>query len=226
VSLIDDALKRAQAADDKAAGKPAERPWIPTPMPDAGLARRRAVTRWLGIAAAALAVAAAAVLVLRRSAPSGSPVPARGRDDGRSAATAVAPLSSPTPLQEVVAVPTLTTPVPASAPAPRPRPTRAAAPPPSSSAEPAGAEAPAPAPAPKPSGPIANGKTYAGSVTLPGGDRIELGGIVWSETEPRALLNDHVLGTDSYVEGYRIAKIEEDRVALEKDGVTIYVTVK
>ena len=121
-------------------------------------------------------------------------------------------------------MPTPTTPVPASASAPRPRPTRVVAPPPS--AEPAEAEAPAPGPAPKPSGPIASGKTYAGSVTLPGGDRIELGGIVWSETEPRALLNDHVLGTDSYVEGYRVAKIEEDRVALEKDGVTIWVTVK
>ena len=29
---------------------------------------------------------------------------------------------------------------------------------------------------------------------LPGGEKIELGGIVWSETEPRALLNDRVLG--------------------------------
>jgi hypothetical protein len=224
VSLIDDALKRAQAADEKAAGKPAERPWIPTPMPDAGLARRRAVTLWLGIAAAVLAVAASAVFVLRRASSSGSPVPGNARNDGRSAAAAPA-LSSPTSLQEVVVVPPPTTPVPASAPAPRPRPTRAAAAPPSN-AEPAGAESPAPAPTPKPSGPIAGGRTYAGSVTLPGGERIELGGIVWSETEPRALLNDHVLGTDSYVEGYRVAKIEEDRVALEKDGVTIYVTVK
>ena len=225
MSLIDDALKRAQAADEKAAGKPAERPWIPTPMPDAGLARRRAVMRGLGIAVASLVVAAAAVLVFRRPSGSGSPVPARsGSDDGPSAA-ALAPLSLPTPLQEVVDVPTPTTPVPAAAPSPRPRPTRAAVLAPAS-AEPPGAEAPAPAPVPKPSGPIANGKTYAGSVTLPGGDRIELGGIVWSETEPRALLNDHVLGRDSYVEGYRVAKIEEDRVALEKDGVTIYVTVK
>ena len=224
MSLIDDALKRAQAADEKAAGKPAERPWIPTPMPDAGLARRRAVMRGLGIAVASLVVAAAAVLVFRRPSGSGSPVPARSGSDLGPSPAALAPLSSPTPLQEVVAVPTPTTPVPASASAPRPRPTRAVAPPPS--AEPAGAEASASVPAPKPSGPIANGKTYAGSVTLPGGDRIELGGIVWSETEPRALLNDHVLGRDSYVEGYRVAKIEEDRVALEKDGVTIYVTVK
>lgn len=224
MSLIDDALKRAQAADEKAAGKPSNRPWIPTPMPDAGLARRRSVLRWLGIAVAAGVVAAAAVVVLRRAASSGPPVPARdGKGDGRSAAAGVAAPTSPTPLQFVVAVATPTTPVPASLQAPRPRPTRAPTPP--SSGE-AAAEAPAPAPIAKPSGPIANGRTYAGSVALGGGAKIELGGIVWSETEPRALLNDHVLATDSYVEGYRVAKIEEDRVALEKDGVTIYVTVK
>jgi hypothetical protein len=224
VSLIDDALKRAQAADEAASGKPAERPWIPTPMPDAGLARRRALTRRLAIAAAIAAVAAAGFFVLRRAAPPGPPVAARGgQDDGRSAAVA-APLTSPTPLQVVVAVPTPVTPVPA-APTRRPRPTSAAAsPPPTGPAE--EAEAPTRAPAPKPSGATSSGRTYAGSVTLSGGAKIELGGIVWSETEPRALLNDRVLGVDSYVEGYRVAKIDEDRVALEKDGVTIYVTVK
>ncbi|HKD17627.1 MAG TPA: hypothetical protein VKG23_07135 [Thermoanaerobaculia bacterium] len=225
MSLIDDALKRAQAADEAAAGKPADRPWIPTPMPDAGLARRRAMMRGLTIAVAVAAVAAAGFFVLRRAAFPGPPVAARdGQSDGRAAAAAV-PLTTPTPLQVVVAVPTPVTPVPASMPAQRPRPTRAAEPTlPSGQAE--DAEAPAPTPVSKPSGPIANGRTYAGSVTLPGGAKIELGGIVWSETEPRALLNDHVLATDSYVEGFRVAKIEEDRVALEKDGVTIYVSVK
>jgi hypothetical protein len=102
----------------------------------------------------------------------------------------------------------------------------ATSPPPSGAANEADTEAPAPPPAPKPAGPIANGRTYVGTVALPGGAKIELGGIVWSETEPRALLNDRVLGVDSYVEGYRVAVIEEDRVALEKDGVTIYLSVK
>lgn len=222
MSLIDDALKRAQAADEKA-GKPADRPWIPTPMPDAGLARRRAVARLLSIAVVALAAAAAAVLVLRRAGPSGSPVAAgNDRDAGRPAAAA-AP-SSPTPLQVVVAVATPVTPAPGSVPTRRPRPTPAAAPPSSSGA--AESASPGPAPVSKASGPTADGKTYAGTVPLPGGEKIELGGIVWSETEPRALLNDRVLGVDSYVEGYRVIKIEEDRVELEKDGLTIYVTVR
>jgi hypothetical protein len=225
VSLIDDALKRAQAADDAAAGKAANRPWIPTPMPDAGLARRRAMLRGLGIAAAVAAVGALALVVLRGAGSAGPATPARdGKGDGRIAALSAA-ATSPTPLQVVVAVSTPTTPVPASMPTRRPRPTpEAASPLPSGRTEEAGATVPAPVS--KPSGAIANGRTYAGSVPLPNGEKIELGGIVWSETEPRALLNDRVLGTDSYVEGFRVVKIEEDRVALEKDGVTIYVSVK
>jgi hypothetical protein len=81
-------------------------------------------------------------------------------------------------------------------------------------------------PAPRAPQAVADGKTYAGSVTLPGGGKIELGGIVWSETEPRALLNDRIAAVGAYIEGYNLTKIEENRVALEKDGVTIYVSVK
>jgi type II secretory pathway component PulC len=69
-------------------------------------------------------------------------------------------------------------------------------------------------------------RTYAGSVTLPGGEKIELGGIAWSEEEPRALLNDRVVGVGGYVDGYSVSKIETDRVVLEKDGATIVLTVK
>jgi hypothetical protein len=61
---------------------------------------------------------------------------------------------------------------------------------------------------------------------LGGGVKIELGGIVWSETEPRALLNDRIVAPGGYVEGFNVVKIEEGRVALEKDGVTIYLAVK
>ena len=83
-----------------------------------------------------------------------------------------------------------------------------------------------PAPVPRASQAIANGKTFAGAVTLPGGAKIELGGIVWSETEPRALLNDRIAAVGAFIEGYSLTKIEENRVALEKDGVTIYVSIK
>ncbi|MFY9552665.1 MAG: hypothetical protein WAU32_16080, partial [Thermoanaerobaculia bacterium] len=70
------------------------------------------------------------------------------------------------------------------------------------------------------------GKVHAGSVTLPGGAKIELGGIVWSETDPRALVNDRIVGVGAYVEGYTVTKIEEDRITLEKDGAILVVSVK
>lgn len=82
-----------------------------------------------------------------------------------------------------------------------------------------------PAPAGSPAR-IADGRSYAVAVNLPGGGRIELGGIVWSEDAPRALLNDRIVGVDAYVEGFTVSKIEESRVALVRDGVTIYLTLK
>jgi len=79
---------------------------------------------------------------------------------------------------------------------------------------------------PAPPSVLEAGRTYVGIVHLPEGRRIELGGIVWSEAEPRALLNDRIVATDGYVEGFTVAKIEENRVALEKDGMTIYLVLK
>jgi type II secretory pathway component PulC len=70
------------------------------------------------------------------------------------------------------------------------------------------------------------GKSYHGKVTLPDGGSLELGGIVWSEQDPRALVNDRVVGVGAYVQGYTIETIQEDRVVLEKDGKRITVTVK
>jgi len=225
MSLIDDALKRAQAAD-AAAGRSDERPWIPTPMPDASLARRRRILRVLAIGLAVVALAAGGAWVLRRaaSAPAASAAPSAS-DPPRPA-----PVRTETPLQIVVVVATPTTPVPlAAAPAPtRVRPTRPA---PSASApatedEHGAGAASAPTAVPRAAGPFAEGRTYAGSVTLPGGGRIELGGIVWSETQPRALLNDRILAIGSYVEGFVVAGIEENRVLLEKDGMKIYLSVR
>jgi hypothetical protein len=73
---------------------------------------------------------------------------------------------------------------------------------------------------------LVSGKTYAGSVALAEGARIELGGIVWSETTPRALLNDRILGVGAYVEGFTVVSIETERVELRKDDLTIFLSVK
>jgi hypothetical protein len=105
---------------------------------------------------------------------------------------------------------------------------RATRPPREAAAGAIGEEPVSASPTPVPHAPqaIANGKTYAGAVTLPGGAKIELGGIVWSQTEPRALLNDRIAAVGAFIEGFSLTKIDENRVALEKDGVTIYISVK
>ena len=231
MSLIDDALKRAQAADE-AAARSAERPWIPTPMPDPAIARRRALARWAAIVGAVAVVAAAGAWLATRIAP-GFSMPGPSRRPTEAVPAAAVAAAAPTPDAVSLATPVVVPPPAAASrraaaeltppPARRPRPTpAAAAEPPAEGA----AGAPPPAPGPKPPRESSGGRTYAGSATVPGGARIELGGIVWSETEPRALVNDRILGVGSYVEGWSIKTIEEDRVVLEKDGATITITVK
>jgi hypothetical protein len=211
LSLIDDALKRAQAAGEGEAARPTSRPWIPTPLPDPGLARRRAVVRWTGIAAALAVVALAGVWLYRRESSDSLPLPAgEARGEERPLPAVIAPTAEPT-------APAAPTHLPAKS-----RPTRVPVPAGEVRSE-AASEAAAAPHAPQA---IPNGKTYAGAVTLPGGAKIELGGIVWSQTQPRALLNDRIAAVGAFIEGFNLTKIEENRVVLEKDGVTIYLSVK
>lgn len=217
MSLIDEALKRAQEAARKEGASPEKRPWTPAPLPDAGLARRRRVVRallWTVSIAAALAVAVVGIRVVWNAA-------------GPAAHPAAAPAPAPTvPAPEpTLAETVVTTPMaPPAAVARAPRPTRNAMPEGVSFAEttPEATEAAQP-PAPKP---VADRRHFVGTAQLPDGVRIELGGIVWSEEEPRALLNDRIVGTGAYVEGFTVSKIEEGRVVLEKDGTTISISLK
>lgn len=217
MSLIDEALKRAQAAGQKDKAQPGDRPWVPSPMPDAGLARRRRLFPVIGVAALVAAAVSAVFLFLPRPGVQPTPAPlGKPPAEGQPALAAVA-VAQPT-LAPAAAVP-----APPTAASPRPRPTRT--PFPEGAAVMEGETVVAPPPQAAPQGPV-NGKTYAGAVALPGGAKIELGGIVWSELEPRALLNDRIAAVGAYVEGFTLSKIEQDRVVLEKDGVTITISVK
>ena len=159
--------------------------------------------------------AGAAVWLLRRAPAENARVPAREAPVAVAVAVTAPPLAAPAPEPSAA---------PGGAAARSPRPT----PLPAATGEPdvpsAASAAPEP-PAPRAQA-LADGKTYPGSVALPGGAKIELGGIVWSETEPRALLNDRIVGVDAWVEGFTVAKIEPERVALEKDGLTIFLSLK
>lgn len=78
----------------------------------------------------------------------------------------------------------------------------------------------------KPARGPADGKTYAGEVTLPDGPKIALEGIVFSETNPVALINGKVLPPGGVVEEFTIVSIKPDRIELNGRGVTIFVTLK
>jgi hypothetical protein len=73
---------------------------------------------------------------------------------------------------------------------------------------------------------LADGKTYVGEVTVPDGAKIELGGIVFSESNPVALINDKVLGPGAVVEEFTIVSIQPDRVEMKGRGVTIFLALK
>ena len=217
MSLIDDALKRAQAAGQPAAAGPtAERPWVPAPLPDAGPARRRRLAMAVTAVLAVLAAAGAGVWFLRKAPAERPASPPRQAQLPESSAVAAAP-----PLAAVV--PTVSASPDRAAAKPRPTPPPAPTGADPGESAPAGAAPDQPAPRAQT---LVDGKTYAGFVLLPDGAKVELGGIVWSEAEPRALLNDRIAGVGAWVEGFTVAKIEPERVVLERDGLTIFLSVK
>ncbi len=73
---------------------------------------------------------------------------------------------------------------------------------------------------------LADGRTYFGEVAVPDGAKIELGGIVFSESSPVALINDKVLGPGAVVEEFTIVSIQPDRVEMRGRGVTIFLALK
>jgi hypothetical protein len=62
--------------------------------------------------------------------------------------------------------------------------------------------------------------------TAPDGAKIELGGIVFSETNPVALINGKVLGPGATVEEFTIVSIQPDRVELRGRGITMFLALK
>lgn len=235
MSLIDEALKRAQAAHQ--AEQPpvgGSRPWTPVPLPDRSEARRRRTLRVVVFVAVAVSIAAGTWL-LRPS----KGVSIHENDGGRGARPPAAAVL-PTPLPEAIVAPPsrgVSAPSALSAPGPSMSGRLAGSPErgPASSprvAAPAGSSAGASEPPARPSTTslvtstsLINGHTYVGSITLPGGSKIELGGIVYSDTNATALVNGRPVGTGATVEGFAIVKIEPGRLELEGNGLTIFLAL-
>ena len=67
---------------------------------------------------------------------------------------------------------------------------------------------------------------YLRSVEFADGSKLELGGIVYSETAPFAYLNGRLVGVGEFVLGRRIDRIERDRVLLSGEGGEIILRLK
>ncbi|HEY6929289.1 MAG TPA: hypothetical protein VJA66_06400, partial [Thermoanaerobaculia bacterium] len=73
---------------------------------------------------------------------------------------------------------------------------------------------------------LADGRQYTGEIRLGDDQKIALDGIVYSDTNPVALINGMVIAPGQAVDGMTVAKIEPDRVVLEGRGVTVFLLLK
>jgi hypothetical protein len=228
VSLIDEALKRAELEAARRDGlRSGAYPWVPE---HASRPRRRWITAAVVIVIAAAAGGGAWWLLRRPRAP---------MVQGQTAASKIQNPKSKIDLETVeVPPPPVGQPSRVQARGPFDSPKGSEAPQKMSyapTAPPDVAEVHAPAPqgrsdaAAESKPPVkkaAEGKTYIGEVKLPDGAKIELGGIVYSDANPVALINDHVLGPGAVVEEFEIVSIQPDRVELKGRGMTIFLKLK
>jgi len=124
--------------------------------------------------------------------------------------------------------------------APRPEPRREAAPPAapapapiarSKTAEPTASrprieEARPAQPAPAAAATPEPGRSYVREAALPGGRKLELRGIAYSDTQPVVLINGKVLSPGEGVEGYTVVSIQPQRVELKGASGTLYLTLQ
>lgn len=218
MSLIDEALKRAQAAHRDAAKEGTPTAWTPAPLPDRRRGFRGNVPYLLaGVFLIVLLAATTLFVIGRRETPreAADPVPVE------PAMTPAASAGSPSDITSGVFV----EPPPREA-ATEPRRTlpsreREAPPAPPAIVPPAALPTPG-----RPSPGLAESRTYVAEAPLPGGGKIELGGIVFSEANPTALINGRVVAPGGFVEGFEVVRILPDRVELAGNGVTISIALK
>jgi hypothetical protein len=256
VSLIDDALKRAQSAQG---ASPARAGHTPLPLPDARRGRRRRLGRYALFVLAPLA-AAAVLLVLwprpteeaaRSEAPALAPPAAEATAPAaRTEAPEITPRLAPDISREVFVPP----------PAGQPSETFSKSPPVEKPVPPPPAPAPAGGavsnPAPRQTGvsvtrieppgppmvasgspmivrseearpaPPARGRPFVREATTPSGARLSLDGIVFSDENPAAVVNGRVVSVGSFIEGCEVVRIRPDRVELEERGTAIVLLLK
>jgi hypothetical protein len=233
VSLIDEALKRAELEAARRDGlRRGTYPWVHEHMP--AKRRRRAA---VGVAAIALAVVGGGAWWLAARGHGQAP----GTRNPKAPDSTSRPKDSALETVEVAAPPAGIALRPPSAGKPQPKPavaSNAPVPPSKEEGRPkpspqdtrsAGPDEPRPARAAeskRSGGGSAEGKTYAGEFSAPDGVRITLDGIVYSDTNPVALINGKVLPPGAVVEDFTIVAIQPDRIEMRGRGTTIFLTLK
>ena len=212
MSLIDDALRRAreEAALQEAEKRPGSSRWAPSHIPR----RRRPAWKAAGaLAAVFLAGSAAAWLFLSRAPersvpdPSARPSPSAAPPPAAVAAPAPAPARrvEPPARVRVRRTPEENSPAPVAAvPAASPNPASASAAPP----------------------PAAGQRTFVHTATLAGGQTIELGGIVYNEENPIALINGKVVAPGGLVGDFTVVQIRPERVDFSGNGTTFSILLR
>jgi hypothetical protein len=233
MSLIDDALKRAQAMDRVAGDRPST--WTPTHLPD----RRPRPHRAMGIAAGLLGIILLALwawksLPKREIAVKAAPVPVAAAAPGpRVADIPAADTVEVAPPPRGVSEPKTSAAVVPDRPLKERPPVKATSASTQAEAAPQAkpAEEPRPAPAKREASAhaedkLADGRKYTGEILLGDNQKITLDGIVYSDENPVALINGMVIAPGQAVDGMTVAKIEPDRVVLEGRGVTVFLQLK
>ncbi|MGH9442881.1 MAG: hypothetical protein ACRD16_11465 [Thermoanaerobaculia bacterium] len=213
MSLIDDALKKARedAVRRESARPPGASRWAPSHVPG----RRRATWR-SALPLAAVFVAGCAVAWIfvgrapARTQPAPSPVAAAPLPSARAI-----PSEPPAKAQQKPAVPV---------PAPRARKGPASTSAKTVLAVPETSPAAAPARPPAPSSPGRN--TFVRTATLPGGETIELGGIVFSEGTPVALINGKIVAPGGAVGDYTVVQIRPEKVDFSGNGLSFSILLR
>jgi len=255
VSLINEALKRAREEAARQRAETAEGAWKSAPRHAPPPPRRSQWLSGLAVAVTALGVGG--LLLLRWGPPEGDgPGPAPAVSEAEPAAVATepgdsGPTSAPragddgTRPASVVAADAARK--PSAAPAGEPSPGLGGA---DGAEEQRGAEpAPraasvvalaSPATAPETPPPVAPemstpdelppplpGQTFLRVARLPGGVKLELAGIAWSSASPSAMLGGRIVSRGDIVEGYRVERIERNRVELVgRDDVAFFVRLR
>ena len=225
MSLIDEALKRAQATD-KLAGPPPSA-WTPTHLPDRR-PRRHLTIGWSAVLLLLGLIAWIAIRPLKEhgtapTPPKPTPVPAAVPSPAPRRAPEPRPLEAPVEFANPDSAAAKRAPPPARASGSGPGTAAAGSAPPAESAHPASAKRIASDHA---SEKLVDGRSYAGEILLADGARIVLDGIVYSDANPVALINGQVVRPGGLVGGMTVAKIEPDRVRLEGGGVSVFLLLK